>query len=199
MASLPPIGPAFAEPVRDAQRTFRQIMTAMSEPGTVVSIDAVHGAPPAIGPAMAAVLLTLCDYETAVWLDELLLAGGVDAYARFHCGTPICASTADAAFAFVSSTRLLPDLAAFGQGTLDYPDRSTTVVVAVDSLVEGDGLLLTGPGIATLAQLRISPMPAGLPDQLAINRGRYPRGVDLILCAGRQLAALPRSTVVEDR
>lgn len=195
----PTIGPAFAEPVRDAQRTFRQIMTAMAQPGTVVAIDAVHGAPPAIGPAMAAVLLTLCDYETPIWLDEPLTAGGVDAYARFHCGTPICASHADAAFAFVSSTRLLPELASFAQGTLEYPDRSTTIVIAVDSLVVGDGLLLTGPGIATVAQLRVSPMPAGLPDQLAVNRGRYPRGVDLILCAGRQLAALPRSTIVEDR
>lgn len=195
----PPIGPAFAEPVRDAQRTFRRIMTAMAEPGSVVAIDATHGAPAVIGPAMAAVLLTLCDYETPVWLDDHLTAGGVDAYARFHCGTPICALPKDSLFAFVSGPRALPDLGAFAQGSLEYPDRSTTVVIAVDSLVEGEGLLLTGPGIATVAQLQITPMPAGLPDQLAANRARYPRGVDLILCAGRHLAALPRSTIVEDR
>lgn len=199
MASSSAIGPAFADPVRDAQRTFRQIMTAMAEPGTVLAIDAIDGAPKVIGPAMAAVLLTLCDYETPVWLDARLIDGGVDAYARFHCGAPTCAEPRDGAFAFASSVRTLPKLAAFAQGSLEYPDRSTTVVVEVDSLVEGPGLLLTGPGIATVAHLQIVPLPDGFTAQLAANRARYPRGVDIVLCAGRLLAALPRTTVVEDR
>jgi alpha-D-ribose 1-methylphosphonate 5-triphosphate synthase subunit PhnH len=199
MALTSPIGTAFADPVRDAQHTFRQIMTAMAAPGTVVRIDAMHDAPKGIGPAMTAVLLTLCDYETPIWLDRDLTAAGVDAYARFHCAAPVCQAPEDAAFAFVVSTRALPDLASFAQGTLAYPDRSTTVVAGVDSLSEGDTLLLRGPGIERLTQLQMMPLPAGFTDQLTTNRARYPRGIDLLLCAGRKLVALPRTTIVECR
>jgi alpha-D-ribose 1-methylphosphonate 5-triphosphate synthase subunit PhnH len=42
---------------------------------------------------------------------------------------------------------------------------------------------------------------AGLPlefwDAARANAARFPRGVDLLLCAGDRLAALPRTTRVE--
>ena len=40
--------------------------------------------------------------------------------------------------------------------------------------------------------------PAGFAARWAANRALFPRGVDLVLCAGRDLAALPRATAVAE-
>ena len=55
---------------------------------------------------------------------------------------------------------------------------------------------LTGPGIEGEAQLDVVGAPALWPGWRA-NAGRFPRGVDVVLCAGVRLAALPRTTRVE--
>lgn len=192
------VGAAFGDPVRDAQAAFRNIMSAMSEPGTVATLAAPLSAPPGLGRAMAAVALTLCDFETPLWLDdELRRSRGVVDYLRLHTGARLCEETGGAAFALLSSWRRLPDLASFAQGSLEYPDSSTTIVLEVETLEPIAGWRLTGPGIATEAELRAGPMPAAFDAALAANRQLYPRGVDLILCCGDRLAALPRSTRIE--
>jgi alpha-D-ribose 1-methylphosphonate 5-triphosphate synthase subunit PhnH len=41
--------------------------------------------------------------------------------------------------------------------------------------------------------LQASPLPADLPAQLALNRGLFPRGADLLLVSSDSVAAIPRS------
>ena len=86
--------------------------------------------------------------------------------------------------------------AGFAQGTPDYPDRSTTLVIAVPSLAEGEGWTLRGPGIDGIARLTVGGLPAGFSGWLADNRSQVPLGVDLVFVAGDRVAALPRSTAV---
>ena len=61
--------PGFTDPVTDAQATFRAVLDAMARPGTIHSAGECLAAPAPLDRATAAVLLTLVDHETPLWLD----------------------------------------------------------------------------------------------------------------------------------
>lgn len=186
--------PGFADPVRAAQSSFRAILDALSCPGTIQTLPAQLEPPPPFTPGLAAIALTLADAETPLWLDETLRAApGTADWLRFHTGAPLVDDPGAAAFALVADSFHWPPFALFAQGTDDYPDRSTTIVLAVAALAAGEGLTLRGPGIRERAQLSIHPMPCDLAARLRDNRALFPRGVDLILAAPGAVAALPRS------
>jgi alpha-D-ribose 1-methylphosphonate 5-triphosphate synthase subunit PhnH len=180
--------------VLTAQSTFRAVLDAMASPGTVRPLAATIGAPAPLANAAAAVALTLCDHDTPVWLDVPLRASDpVCAWLRLHCGCRLVSVPADAAFAFVSAAQDLPPIDAFGLGTPDYPDRSTTIVIQVESLREGPPLVLSGPGIRDTQVLPASGLPHDMAGRIAANRALFPRGVDFILASANEIAALPRS------
>lgn len=83
-------------------------------------------------------------------------------------------------------------LSAYPVGTSDYPDRSATLIVEMPALAP-QGAILRGPGIKTQAHL-------SLPDIDAVQRNaaQFPRGLDFIFTSGERVAALPRTTRVED-
>ncbi|WP_426955011.1 phosphonate C-P lyase system protein PhnH [Muricoccus radiodurans] len=183
--------PGFADPVLDAQAAFRAVLDAMARPGRVQRIASPPAAPAPLSPAAAAVLLTLADAETPLWLDA-----GADAeqWARFHAGCPVVANAADAAFALAVGTP--PALDTLRPGTDEDPHASATLILQVASLEEGAGWRLTGPGIEREHRLRVTGAPPGFAAAWAANRARFPRGVDAILCAGDRVAALPRTTTI---
>ena len=188
----------FADPVRDAQSVFRTVMMALARPGTIGDLAAGSVTPPApLTPELAAVALTLCDNETPVWFDRGLSADpDVAAFIRFQTGAPIADDPARAGFAFAVDMAGLPPLSAFAQGTDDYPDRSTTLILAVEALGSGRTTSLTGPGIKESASLALAPFTEGFIAELAGNHARFPCGVDCVFVAGGKVAALPRSTRV---
>ena len=99
---------------------------------------------------------------------------------------------------FVSRGEEIPGFEAFALGTLEYPDRSTTLVIPVDEPRRGSAVgRLTGPGIAGEARLHAGPLPAASSAGLAENPALFPRGVDIVFVCGDRIAALPRTTVVE--
>lgn len=187
----------FADLVLGAQSVFRAVMEALSRPGTVQSI-ASDAAPPApLTPELGAVALTLCDHDTLLWLDPVLAANeAVRAWLAFHCGAPLTSEIGEAAFALVSDVAQLPPLARFGQGSDEYPDRSTTVVLAVGA--DDRSVTLKGPGIKDQLTTAL-PLPAGdFIDQWAENRERFPRGVDMLLVRDGTVAGLPRTTRISE-
>ncbi len=185
----------FAEPVMDAQAAFRALMAAMAEPGTLRPLEADVEAPEPLSPEAAAVMLTLCDADTPVWLDQRLAATpGLLQWIAFHCGAPVTAELMDAHFAFVSDARRLPPLGTFCAGTQEYPDRSTTLIVQLNRLSGGEILQIAGPGIDGSREVSPHLLPARFTMDWAANRDLYPRGVDLVLVAPGGLAALPRTT-----
>jgi alpha-D-ribose 1-methylphosphonate 5-triphosphate synthase subunit PhnH len=125
----------FADPVFDAQSVFRAVMDAMARPGAVQPVKA-HAAPPApLSATAAAVALTLVDHDAPLWLDPVLAGSrAVRAYLAFHTGAPVVEVPGEAAFALVADPLGLGALAEFAQGTQEYPDRSTTLIVEVDAL-----------------------------------------------------------------
>ncbi|WP_203074235.1 phosphonate C-P lyase system protein PhnH [Falsiroseomonas ponticola] len=179
----------FADPVLDSQAAFRAVLEAMSRPGRVQRMPVPPEVPEGIGPAAAAVLLALADADTPV---RLAAGPAAEAWIRFHTGAR-AAAVAEAAFVLDPEARL-PDLDC---GTEEEPERGATLVLPVDGLAEGSGWRLSGPGIQGTHRLAVAGAPPGFLADWAASRGRFPRGVDVILCAGDQVAALPRGVTIE--
>lgn len=184
----------FFDPVFDAQAVFRAVMDAMAEPGTRRLIEATAMPPFPFSPTAGALALTLCDQDTSVWLDASLATEAVIAWLRYQTGAAIVDDPAQAQFAFVADPSSMPRLDAFAQGSQDYPDRSTTLVLIVDALDSGEPLLLEGPGIEQRSSLAPAALPGDFRSQWRDNGARFPRGVDLVFAARRELAGLPRTT-----
>lgn len=185
----------FASPVFDAQTIFRAVMDAMARPGTVQLAKVQTQPPPSLSPVAAAIALTLCDHDTPLWLDPALRqTQAVASWLGFHTGAPLADTPADAHFALVADPASLIALENFAQGTQEYPDRSTTLILQVASLSAGDGLVLEGPGIDSSAIFAPTPLPRHFVEQWRQNRARFPRGVDLVLAAPEGIACLPRTT-----
>jgi alpha-D-ribose 1-methylphosphonate 5-triphosphate synthase subunit PhnH len=188
------IAPGFTDAVLGAQTVFRGVMDAIARPGRVRQATGLSGAPKPLTPVAAAIALTLADYDTPVFLDAPLAASAdVTAWLRFHTGAPVTDDTTRAAFAFVADPAAAPPFDEFAQGTAEYPDRSTTIVLQVETFSGGTPLVLTGPGIAESIRLSAAPLPADFAARLIANRVRFPRGVDLLLAGPEAVVALPRS------
>ncbi|MBL8570220.1 MAG: phosphonate C-P lyase system protein PhnH [Phreatobacter sp.] len=186
---------AFADPVHEAQRAFRAVMNALARPGAVLPVACLADAPAPLSPVAAAVALTLADYETSLFLDApLAVNADVARYIAFHTGARIAAAPSQASFAIIADPVSVPDFADFALGTDTYPDRSTTLILQVESLTAGPALTLTGPGIKGETTLAASGLPADIVTRLAANHALFPRGVDLILAGPDAVAALPRTT-----
>ncbi len=184
--------PGFADPVGQAQACFRAVLDAMARPGTLVQTGEGVAPPAPLDPATGAVLLSLVDDDTPLWLDPAMQPA--HDWIAFHCGAEFADVPMRAAFVLA---RTLPDLARLSPGTHEQPETAATLILQVASLTDGTRYRLRGPGLRTFSTLSVR----GLPDDFAAiwqrNRAGFPLGVDLVLCAGGTLAALPRSVTVE--
>lgn len=191
------LAPAFAEPVLQAQSTFRAVMQAMARPGRAQQLDHDLAPPAPLSAGAAAVALTLFDYETPVWLDgPLSEAHDVSRWLQFHTSAPVTKDPQNAAFALIAGAANIPDFNSFALGTPDYPDRSTTLILQVSGLSGGQALRLTGPGIDGEQTFAARSLPQDFADRMSRNRALFPRGVDLLLVTNDAIVAVPRSTHV---
>lgn len=186
------------DPAYESQAAFRALMDCMARPGDIRMLKGVE-APAPFAPATAALVKSLADYETPLWLDAAFSVDNrIADWIRFHTGAPIVREPSDAAFALIADANALPDLARFAQGTSEYPDRSTTLLVQIEAFT-GRGFTLRGPGIKAERDFAASPLPPDFTARTADNRALFPRGVDLVLVAGKEIVALPRSVTVMER
>lgn len=188
--------PGFDDPVLGAQSCFRCALDALARPGRIVGLPDLPATPAPLMPATAALLLTLADLDTPLWLDARAHLPRVTDWLRFHAGAVFTSERAGASFAVITDAAAMPDLAAFAQGSGDYPDRSTTIVLQVAGLTDGASLRLTGPGIRGMAHLSVDGLPAGFVVQWQANHALFPLGVDLLLVCGDRIVGLPRTTVI---
>lgn len=189
--------PGFVSPVHDAQSTFRAIMAALAHPARAHPLTRL---PPACGPltsAACAILLTLADHDTPLWLDPALLAHpDVAPYLRFHTAAPFVNTPAKAGLAVISDMNSAPAISDFAKGTADYPDRSTTIIYQADEIFDL-GFVCNGPGLAAPVAFSFAPAPAKFVEQWRDNHLAYPLGADVLVTAGTLVAGLPRSLHME--
>lgn len=179
----------------ESAHAFRAIMQAMARPGRVQSLEVSVAAPAPLLPGAAAVALTLCDFQTAVWLAPELRTQDVVRYLRFHAGAPIVEDAARAQFIFAMAGARMPDPALLAQGTHDYPDRSATLVIQVAGF-GGEAVELSGPGLRGSLGFGVAGLDRAFWDAMTENHARFPVGVDVIFAAPGAVAALPRSTAI---
>ena len=193
--TAPELQPGFGAPVADSQSVFREVLAAMSEPGTVRTVAVEMAAPAPLHPATAAVCLTLMDFETPVWLDSAACTDAVRAWLRFHCGCPLVGDPAAARFAVAADPAMLPPLDGFSAGSEAYPDEGATLVLQVGSLDGGMPVTMSGPGIPGERTFG----PEGVTRDFWLQRRAFedlfPQGLDLVFTSGVALAAMPRSSV----
>jgi alpha-D-ribose 1-methylphosphonate 5-triphosphate synthase subunit PhnH len=195
MTTVAELPAGFADKVLSAQSTFRSVMDAMARPGRVQRIVAGAGAPAAMMRGTAAIALTLFDHDTPLWLDSRMAeTPDVRKWLKFHTGAPVIADPSICSFALVGDSGELPGLDSFSFGTNEYPDRSTTLILQVESLTHGPSVELRGPGIEGSAVLQAAIRPPDLFERLAVNAALFPRGIDVVLVADDAMVAIPRTT-----
>jgi alpha-D-ribose 1-methylphosphonate 5-triphosphate synthase subunit PhnH len=195
MTTVAELPAGFADKVLSAQSTFRSVMDAMARPGGVQRIAAMTGTPAAMMRGTAAIALALFDHDTPLWLDPLMSeTSDVTKWLKFHTGAPVIGDSSVCSFALIGDAQALPALDRFAFGSNEYPDRSTTLILQVESLTQGPGFELRGPGIDGTAVLRARVQPADLFERLAVNAALFPRGIDVVLVADDAIVAIPRTT-----
>lgn len=184
--------PGFADPVADAQSTFRALLAAMATPGSLHTAGLGLTPPAPLAPATAAVALTMVDGEAPLALHAA--AEAARGWIAFHCGAAFT-DPAQAAFALALDC---PDLTTLSAGSDDGPEEACTLILQMRALGSGAAYRLTGPGLPAPARLHVDGLPDDFAARWAANHAQFPRGIDIILCAGTRLAALPRSVKLEN-
>jgi alpha-D-ribose 1-methylphosphonate 5-triphosphate synthase subunit PhnH len=189
--------PGFADPVLDAQASFRALLGAMSRPGFPHRVAGPADPPLPLGPATASVLLTLLDADTPLWVDATF-AECLD-WIVFHTGAPVVDLTVGARFALAAT---LPDLGAFVAGGDASPEDSATLIIQVAAigtdLTGGLRMRLAGPGLRDPRTVCVVGLADDFVARWAANHALFPRGLDIVLCAGDDLVALPRSVRITE-
>lgn len=194
MTTIAELPPGFADKVLSAQSTFRSVMDAMARPGSVQRIVPGAGTPDRMMRGTAAIALTLFDHDTPLWLDAgMAESSDVLKWLKFHTGAPVVQDSSVASFALIGDGALLPALERFALGTSEYPDRSTTVILQVESLEAGRLFELRGPGIDGVTMLQATITPHDLFERLRINEPLFPRGIDVVLVADDASVTIPRT------
>ena len=192
------IAPGFNDPVHDSQRTFALIMDAMARPGRVKKLSQLPPAPAPLFPTSAAVLLTLSDYDSKVWLAPKNAATPqAPHWLSFHTGAPLTEDRMLADFIVLEDGLTDIALSEAARGTPEYPDRSATFIIQVSSFDTENGWTLSGPGIQATHRLDVEGLAANFIEPWRANNALFPLGVDVILCASDAIACLPRTTRIE--
>lgn len=179
---------AFDE-VYDAQKMFRLIISALSNPTKTADIGPYAEKLCGENPALLAVAFTLLDNEVgfSVCGDGAL----TDEIVSLTLSKP--AEPEDADYIFLTDLSLLgATVAAAKSGTLRDPHKSATLVVKTPD-PDGTVIRLEGPGIKGTAEFWTS---AAVIEALRARDGRYdeyPQGIDFIFVSeSGRLCAVPR-------
>lgn len=183
------LSPGFASAL-DVQACFRALLTAFSTPGSIVALPVPLTPPAGLSGACAALLLTLTDAQTNVALPELSPARD---WLLFHSG-PNLVQAVDAEFC-VATQR--PPLSSLRQGSDEAPEDGATLILDLPRLTGERSFRLSGPGLKEPVSVAMN-LDAHFIAEWQAQCRTAPRGVDVLLCAGNEVLALPRSLHIEE-
>jgi alpha-D-ribose 1-methylphosphonate 5-triphosphate synthase subunit PhnH len=170
------------------QQTYRALLEAMSRPGKVIPIVQETS-----DQAYTAILATLLDAEVTLADPDGLLDEEIWPMLQANSAKPQAAD-------YLLCSGGKPPSFQPKLGSLPSPEQSATLIIKVDSLIEGElNLFLSGPGVDGTVRCAIT----GLDPDWLTNReswvSAFPLGADLLLVDETTVLALPRTTKVEVR
>ena len=178
-------------------KVFRLILDAMAHPGRILELETRLEVPTPLSLEAACIVLTLCDFQTPLFLAAKLRNLKTEKFIKFHTGASLSDDPGAAIFAVADAEAEMPCLTEFAQGDHLYPDRSTTLILITDSLGNSNGVELSGPGINGTTQFNASTCSRQFWQEMIDSRALFPLGVDVIFTAPGQIAAIPRSTQIK--
>ncbi len=166
------------------------LLEAMSRPGQRRTLpDSAEESP--FQPACTAILDTLLDADTPIALAYPDAAA--EQWLKARCHAPVVPPEEAV---FTVATDWSWEEHVFPIGTEEEPENSATLIIEIPALQGGRSLIVRGPGIQC-TQAIAPVIGAGFLPFLQHNHSLYPRGIDLILCSGRDFLCLPRTTEIE--
>jgi alpha-D-ribose 1-methylphosphonate 5-triphosphate synthase subunit PhnH len=186
--------------VHDLQKVFRKILSATASPGAIVDLEReaeLLDLDLPLNKGILLVALALLDAETSFNVASRDSAAQEKAISQMTYAKPAYPGEADFVFV-IGMAGAAEAIACARTGSLVDPHLGATLVVEAESLDEGGGLVLSGPGIESTARLKVGLDPLWIAARAAKNV-EFPLGVDLLLVDLRfRLAALPRTTLIRE-
>jgi len=203
MSDLSKIPAGFGDETQSSQSIFRAALNALSYPGKLTELKHDANPPVDADPITSVLLLALLDSESSLWLSHSLKNTLVSSWLQFHTDCTVTENIEKADFVWIKNLDELPQLIQLQTGTDQYPDRSATCIIEIESLTqksENGAFLLQGPGIKDKSDLEIK----GWSKQECVrwnefwnsNNDLFPCGVDVFLSDGKALVGLPRTTAL---
>ncbi|RED44875.1 phosphonate C-P lyase system protein PhnH [Aestuariispira insulae] len=190
--------PAFSDPVMDSTESYRVIMQAMAKPAYAHEFPLEMDVPGKIGAAAGQILLTMADGDTPLWIAPELRDSALDLWIRFHTGCPLVERPEEATFVLATPETALKQLEKLSTGSPEYPDRGATVILVSKMIKADSGPVCSGPGFKEPRRIDFDGASPALWSLIGESRMDYPAGLDWLLVSGQSVAALPRSTKLED-
>lgn len=178
-----------------SQATFKAILNATSEPGKLITLDNYNFTWDNLNAATVAILLTLCDHDSTVYLNQEYATQPNLKSLAFHTQAKTVPES-HANFVVIHHQPTQQELDNLNLGTDLSPEESSTVIVQVDDFSEGNLLQLRGPGILHKREINL-PLSETLHHYFKMQRNHFPKGADFIFTYENHLIAIPRSTSVE--
>ena len=180
----------------DQAKIFRMVLEAMSHPGRIVDFKVPPlTLPLGISSEMAALVFTLCDFQTPICMKSK--TPEIEKFVKFHTGAAFADAVSSATFIVADTKDKISPFGDFAQGTHEYPDRSSTLLIQVEAITNSGNVALMGPGIAGQTFLNIKKLDMMFWEGLHANHAQYPLGVDVIFVTQGKIAAIPRSTHIQ--
>lgn len=197
--------PAFTDEATDSQVVFRNILKAMSEPGSILSIDGSSGSHDSRFSknidqnklsCLWSIAQTLLDSDCSIFVYPSISEKSFMQSLTFYTGVCIACDVKEANFIFLSMDEL-KDLNEFNLGGIEKPHLSTTAIVYVESIKKDAQIILSGPGIKESRPLALAGLDEEKVSLLQNNHKLYPCGIDFIFCSEANITAIPRSTKIK--
>jgi len=197
--------PAFIDESTDSQVVFRNILTAMSEPGTIIDMTSdeepyntrslLNSCESKLS-CLWSVAQTLLDSDCSVFVCASISEKAFVQSLSFFTGVSFAPDMKSADFIFMSIHEL-EDLNGFNLGGIEKPHLSSTVLIYIESITNSEQIILSGPGIKDNRLLMLEGLDANKIDLLQNNHKLYPCGVDFIFCSATSITAITRSTKIK--
>ncbi len=190
------VKPGLSHPVSDSQGIFRQLLKAMSEPGSIHNINYACTAPDVMNQASYSIALTLLDQTTSVALTQKLQTADVISSILFHNSVEWIEDLSQADFIFCNEDEC-PQLSDLKTGSEAYPDQSATLIIQCESFSSGTSVELTGPGIQHHRNIQCSAFNTALVKNRKSMDELFPLGIDIIFTCFNEFFCLPRTTRIK--